>query len=347
MSDEHERADRDPVGQAGVDGDAAGGTGGADREPPSAESSSAAPGASDGGEPVSADPNPKVNACESTSTRAGDPLIAAYRHDFHKLRGCQHDAAAEECAGVPVNESVPLSADADAALLSRPRGEPEQTVANHVSPYRLSLVTGETVVATDLIKTAANGGREALVRPADPELLHATWLTSTVATAYSESMCYPYTSLKYHTLLVAALLDNYLAGYAFDELFLVATSPGDVAVGDAAAAVEADAVRPHRTVLVTPAVALHVTGAPRGRPAAALGTRPARSFADTWSRLSRHPFDVDGERRWRVLDAQLRRIRSWSVALQYIEDFVALCDAESLQTTPATSIEVGGVEDGR
>jgi len=51
---------------------------------------------------------------------------------------------------------------------------------------------------------------------------------------------------------------------------------------------------------------------------------PARSFADVWSRLPAHPFDTDGERRWRLLDAQLRRIRSWSAALAYIDEFIEL-----------------------
>jgi len=49
----------------------------------------------------------------------------------------------------------------------------------------------------------------------------------------------------------------------------------------------------------------------------------------TWSHLPAHPFDVDGERRWRVLDAQLRRIRSWSAALQYIEEFLSAYDIGS------------------
>ena len=77
-----------------------------------------------------------------------DPMVAVYRHDVHKLRGRSHGAAADTYHGVPVNEQVPLHADRDGAQLSRPRGEPEQTVANHASPHRLSLLTGETAVDT-------------------------------------------------------------------------------------------------------------------------------------------------------------------------------------------------------
>jgi len=69
-------------------------------------------------------------------------LRVAYRHDVHKLRGRQHGTGREELAGVPVNDPVPLGADRDVALSSRPEGEPDQTVANHASPARLSLLTG-------------------------------------------------------------------------------------------------------------------------------------------------------------------------------------------------------------
>jgi len=259
-----------------------------------------------------------------------DPMVAVYRHDVHKLRHRGHNAAAASYAGVAVNETVPLYADRDAALLSRPEGDPEQTVANHSSPYRLSLLTGESAVETDRIRAAAGGGVRDLVRPDDPDRLHARWLTSEVAGAYSESVHYPYTSLQYHTLLAAALLDNYRAGYAFDDLWVVATAPDlDATAGkdvtrDSEVALTVASVEPHRTVLWTPALALHVTGAPGDRPAARLGNDPARSFADVWARLPAHPISVDDERRWRVLDAQLRRIRSWSTALAFIDEFVAV-----------------------
>lgn len=49
---------------------------------------------------------------------------------------------------------------------------------------------------------------EELLTHDDPATLHRSWLTSGVASRYKESVYYPYTSLKYHTLVVAALLDN-------------------------------------------------------------------------------------------------------------------------------------------
>ncbi|QIB80151.1 hypothetical protein G3A49_16165 [Haloferax volcanii] len=238
-------------------------------------------------------------------------MVAVYRHDIHKARMRGHEHAEESFRGMRVNEQVPLGADRDAALLSRPRGEPEQTLDAHQSWFRVSLLTGK--VASTVEPVADVGGSlTELISVEDAEELHSAWLDSVVTSLFSESPYYPYTSLKYHTVLVAAVLDNYRSGFEFDELFLAVTPPG----------AEPEVV-PHRTVLATSRFAVHVTGEPGDRPATRLGGAPARSFADVWARLPAIPFDVDGERRWRVLDAQLRRVRSWSTALQFIEEYVA------------------------
>jgi len=254
-----------------------------------------------------------------------DPLVAVFRHDVHKLRGRSHDAAQEVFRGARVNEAVPLGADGDAARLSRPKGAPDETVANHRSPRRLSLVTGTTAVASDRIPASDDAPLDWLVLSTDPDVLHSRWLTSEAAATFNESVYYPYTSLRFHTLLVAALLDNYRAGHDFADLHLVATPSGPMPNEGwtAAAARESEVVETFRTVLWSPVCALHVTGDPGDRASAPLGSCPARSFADVWSRLSAHPFDA-GDRRWRRLDAQLRRVRSWSTALAYIEDYVAV-----------------------
>lgn len=249
-----------------------------------------------------------------SGNRGGDggstvSMLVAYRHDVHKLRGRSHEAAQDEFADVRVNEQVPLGADRDAALLSRPRGQPERSVENHASPYRLSLLSGDSPVEDVGAGKIESAVRE-LVTIADPVEAHRAWLDSRVASLFSESLFYPYTSLKSHTVLTAALLSNYRAGASLDRLFLVVDEPGAAPV-------------PHRTVLDSGPVSLRVTCEPDGRPAARLGDVPARSFADVWARLPAHPGEVDGCRAWRVLDAQLRRIRSWSTALQFIEDYVA------------------------
>ena len=260
----------------------------------------------------------------SASDTASVDMCVAYRHDVHKLRGRQHGSGRDELFDVSVNGSVPLGADRDAALLSRPAGEPEQTVANHATPARLSLLTGS--VLADRAVPVADTEVSPLI-DGSPDELHAAWLTSETAARVNESVYLPYSSVKYHVLLVAALLDAYRAGHAFDDLFLVVepaveSPPRDVdRAARQEAALDADAVVPHRTVLWTEAMSMRLSASADG-PAAWLGPEPAESFADVWSRISGSPLGREAQW-WRHVDAQLRRIRSWSTALQYIEDAVA------------------------
>jgi hypothetical protein len=255
-----------------------------------------------------------ATSAESSELQAGDDegvsvMVGVYRHDVHKARLRSHADAEDWVAGVRVNQEVPRGADGDAALLSRPRGEPSQTFEGHDSPYRLSLVSGS--ISPQVETASVWPAVRDLIQVEDPVELHAAWLASREVGVFSESVYYPYTSLKYHTLLAAALFDNYRAGYEFEDLYLAVESAGE----------GTPSVVPHRTVLQTAEVALTVTGEPDGRPAARFGDAPARSFADAWSRLPEHPFQADSGREWRILDAQLRRIQSWSTALQYIEDY--------------------------
>ena len=120
-------------------------------------------------------------------------------------------------------------------------------------------------------------------------------------------MYHPYTSLKYHTLLVAALLDNYRVDHDFADLRLIVDPAGKVV--------------PFRTVFDGDRFALRIDESTDGNPSARLGSRPWRSWAGTWNRLTAHPLDTDGEKYDMTLDANLRRIQSWSTALQYIEDY--------------------------
>ena len=241
-----------------------------------------------------------------SSTTSPNPLTTAYRHDVHKLRGRAHEYAADTVAGLPVNEAVPHGADGDAAALSRPDREPTVTVENHQRPARLSLLTGTPVI--DSPATLGTQEIRELIDLDDSVRLHRRWLGSDRAGALNESLFYPYTSLKHHVLLTAALLAAYRNGWVFGDLHLEARQSGEI--------------QPHRTILHTPELSLRLTPDPSGAHAP-LGPHPAPNFADTWARLSGQPLAVDNERRWRLLDAQLRRLRSWSTALAYIEDYLA------------------------
>lgn len=237
-----------------------------------------------------------------------DVMVAAFRHDAHKFTGESHENARETFAGVPVNQSVPEGADGDSAALSRPQQAQEQTVPTHTDHYRLSLFTGETAYEPqEFSRTTVESEVADLLTVEDGETAHKRWLSSDIAATFNESVYHPYTSLKYHTLLVAALLDNYSSGYEFADLRLIVDSAGEVV--------------PYRTVFDGERFALRIDANDGGRPSARLGSRPWRSWASVWNRLTAHPLATDHDKYDMVLDANLRRIQSWSTALQYIEDF--------------------------
>jgi hypothetical protein len=248
--------------------------------------------------------NRSESATAEESTQ--DSLLVAYRHDTHKLTGHAHENASKTFEGVPINQQVPRGADADAAALSRPSGQPEQTVPTHQSRYRLSLLDGTSREETAQEELPSKVLKQLLTADESVQL-HRRWLSSTVASKFNESVYYPYTSLKYHTLLVAALLDNYRAGSEFDNLLLVVDAP--------------DTIVPHRTIYAGEQFALRITADPQSSPSAALGSRSWHSWSSVWSRLSGNPLDTNHCRYDRFLDANLRRIGSWSTALQYLEAF--------------------------
>jgi len=237
-------------------------------------------------------------------------ILHVFRHDAHKFTGTPHAHAADTFAGVPVNRSVPYGADGDAAKLSRPSGAPEPTVPQQTTAARLSLLTGKPAGDQEAWteRTVKQAVRE-LLTGSDPEEMHAAWLTSDVAALFNESVYYPYTSLKYHTLLAVALVANYRDDASFAELRLVVDPPAEIV--------------PYRTVYAGNRCALRIDTDGDGRPAAHLGSRPRRSWAAVWSRLPEHPLETDVHRAEMVLDANLRRICAWSTALQYFEDYTA------------------------
>ena len=236
-----------------------------------------------------------------------DQMLRVYRHDAHKMRGRSHAAGSRTLAGVTVNQDVPYGADGDAAALSRPSGKPSQTVDDHDTHYRLSLLTGRTRYDPDAFSLKQfEGDLEALLAVDDAATMHRAWLTSDLVDGFNEAVRYPYTSLKYHTLLVAALVDTYRGGAAFDDLYLC--------VDDAAAVV------PHRTVFRNDRFSLRIDDAPADG-CARLGSRPWRSWASVWSRLTEHPLDTADSKFDMTLDAELRRIQSWSTALQFIDEY--------------------------
>jgi len=158
-----------------------------------------------------------------------EQMLQTYRHDAHKVRGRSHSAGSRELAGVRVNLDVPYGADADASRLSRPNGKPETTVDNHETHYRLSLLTGgERYDPDSFALRRYESELHDLLAIDDAQRMHRRWLHTDLMSAFNEAVHFPYTSLKYHTLLVAALVDNYRSGNEFDELRLLVDDAGDI-----------------------------------------------------------------------------------------------------------------------
>lgn len=238
-----------------------------------------------------------------------EQLLAVYRHDAHKMRGRSHDAGSRSLAGVTVNQSVPYGADGDAAALSLPSGEPSGTVDGEETHYRLSLLTGSTRYDPDQFSLAAREDElKALLATTDAAEMHRVWLASDTVSAFNETVYQPYTSLKYHTLLVAALVDCYRNGADFGDLYLVADGPDEIVT--------------HRTVYAGDEFTLRLS--PHADCACAnIPTRPFRSWASVWGRMTDHPIDTADNKFTMTLDSHLRRVRAWSTALQFIEDYQA------------------------
>jgi len=56
-----------------------------------------------------------------------------------------------------------------------------------------------------------------------------------------------------------------------------------------------------------------------------LSTMPMRNFVSVWGRLPTHPWrrdSLENTQRIEVIDSNLRRIKSWSTGLQYLENSV-------------------------
>lgn len=237
-----------------------------------------------------------------------DPQMAAvYRHDAHKTRGQSHNNAPDEWRGMPVNADVPYGADADAAAMSRPRGKPTQTIEGHDTHYRRSVGSGTTHY--DPNSFALQHIEDELTRLLEAEpvgVMHSRWLKSTVASGFNEAVYYPYTSLKYHTILVAVLVWWYRDGYEYDDLGLYLQYPD-----------KAD--RPE-TIYDGNGFSLAIAPHERGK-SAKLSSYPMQNFASVWMRLPAHaPLAGGDAKAGRWIDAQLRRIKSWSTALQYLEN---------------------------
>jgi hypothetical protein len=128
-----------------------------------------------------------------------------------------------------------------------------------------------------------------------PEL-YIKLLNDKIVSRFNEITTMPFTSLKYHTLLVCALHWNYKQGRDFQDLFLHCTT-------------EKMPKELYSTIFKHGDLRLIINNDPSG---AKIGA-PAPYFGQTIGRLYNIPLPE-------FLIDNLRRFRSWSTGLQYLED---------------------------
>ncbi|NVM54426.1 MAG: hypothetical protein HWN66_12045 [Candidatus Helarchaeota archaeon] len=142
-----------------------------------------------------------------------------------------------------------------------------------------------------------------LFKEKDAFKLHEAILTSKLLNLFSESKYFPYTSLKYHTLLTCALYFNLNQNHKLNELYLCEnipiTSPFQIIYHDKS---RTWAILPHNKEGSL--------------------TRIFARFYSSWERRRELIFGGD----YRILAGILSSISSWSTALAVIEDFHELVD---------------------
>lgn len=237
-------------------------------------------------------------------------VLNSLRHDFHKTHGASHESSLKY-EGIKVS----FSADKVGGSMSRKfnnrrHNNQDGLSRSDDSHYRISLITKERTYQkgkTDWpnVKKEVEG----LYTLKDVEKAHKAFLNSKTLTLYNEDYYNPYTSLKYHTLIVTALAHNLSNNIGYEKLFLHISPPTEST---------------YTTIYQDDKLQLDI--APEKLKSMGLTKIPFKIdngsiqdgymwFGKSWGKLSAHT-GVD-----KYLDSQLRRIGSWSTALQLIEDW--------------------------
>jgi len=213
-----------------------------------------------------------------------DEMRKAILHDIkHKAFKTKHNGNERD---------LDTSADQDAARMSRhPRARDELT-GEYLSRSFISdrdMTDHTRKIYSDYCQ------REYMDCKESTQALHTKLLNDTIVSKFNEITSMPFTSLKYHTLLVCALHWNYKQGRDFKDLYLHYTTEMSK--------------EPYGTIFKYGDMRFIINNDPTG---ANIGW-PAPYFGQTIGRLY-HILLPD------YLVDNLRRFRSWSAGLQYLED---------------------------
>lgn len=212
-----------------------------------------------------------------------DKMRKALLHDMHKVFKEKHNNKVRD---------IDTDADRDAANMSRHPKAKDDLTGEYLS---LSYIVRRDMSERTRRRYTAHCQQEHLDSKLPTPELHMQFLHDTVVGCFNEITSMPYTSLKYHTLLVCALHYNYKQGLDMQELYLhcVAKQPKE----------QYTAIFNHGNLWFV--INNDATGAKIGA--------AAPFFGQTIGRLYNVPLPE-------FLVDNLRRFRSWSAGLQYLED---------------------------
>lgn len=207
----------------------------------------------------------------------------AILHDIkHKPFKLKHDSKERD---------LDTSADRDASNMSRYRKAIDSMDGEFLNR---SFIFEKDFKEQDRKRYAYYCLREYLESKDTTEELHMKLLNDKMVSNFNEITSMPYSSLKYHTLLVCALHYNYKKGLDFQDLYLNYTEKPE---------------EQYTTIFQFGGSYFVIDNNKSG---AHIGA-PAPYFGQTIGRLNKLPFPD-------FLVDNLRRFRSWSVGLQYLED---------------------------
>lgn len=232
----------------------------------------------------------------------------AILHDLHKMKGAKHKN----------NKKLSTSADADASKMSRPRIIKKPKYAKKVSNYRISLLDDTLCYNVgqnsrdelcskirekyNLNNLAIDMYNSLLNIESKPDISNFN-----ESPLYNNEFDLPYTSLKYHTILTTNLHWNYLHKMKFKDFQLKIIS-SDV-IGEIFDVIFKDTINSKCLVISDK------NSYPQYEAHSIIGSTPFMNYGDVLSRMKGNIyFD-------KSLYANLRRIKSWSIGLQYLEDY--------------------------
>lgn len=233
-----------------------------------------------------------------------EELKKARQHDIYdKTHGVAHRLSKEP--------KLSTSADIDAAKMSR-FGGGELFIGENdkVNNYRLCMLNGQSFYKKGMDireDTIDSIHKEIFDETLSSDSIFDNLLKSQYVSKFNESVDKPFTSLKYHTLLVSGLHYNYVNNRKFSDLHFKIMDIKDIE--DKNTIIFMDTLN-NKCFSISD---IHTNK--KYESVSLLGV-PMMNFGDVMSRLRGEVY-ID-----KYIYSNLRRIKSWSVGLQYYDDIL-------------------------